>query len=79
MLTSLREPSSLFASLYNALNTKQEDGMLAQALHGSAINKIPNIPQCTLPPCPVYQTLLSDFSRVWLRDYSSIRMVTYCH
>ena len=40
-----------------------------QALQGSAINKIPNIPQCTLPPRPVYQTLLSDFSRVWLQDY----------
>jgi len=39
-----------------------------QALQGSAINKIPNILQCTLPPCPVYHTLLSDFSRVWLRD-----------
>ena len=32
-----------------------------QVLQGSANNKIPNIP---------YQTLLSDFSRVWLRDYS---------
>ena len=40
-----------------------------QALQGSAINKIPNILQCTLPPRPVYQTLLSDFSRVWLQDY----------
>ena len=27
------------------------------------------IPQCTLPPQPMCQTLLSDFSRVWLRDY----------
>ena len=25
--------------------------------------------QCTLPPQPIYQTLLSDFLRVWLRDY----------
>ena len=39
-----------------------------QALQGSVSNKIPNIPQCTLPPHPVYQTLLSDFSRFWLRD-----------
>jgi len=23
--------------------------------------EIPNIPQCTLPPCPIYQTLLSIF------------------
>ena len=29
-----------------------------QALQGSAINKILNILQCTLPPRPVYQTLL---------------------
>ena len=43
-----------------------------QALQGSAINKILNIPQCTLPPRPVYQTLLSDFSRVWLRDYHKV-------
>ena len=41
----------------------------SRALQGSARNKIPNIPQCTLPPRPVYQTLLSDFSRVWLWDY----------
>ena len=40
-----------------------------QALQSSAINKIPNIPQCTLPPQLMCQTLLSDFSRVWLRDY----------
>ena len=40
-----------------------------QVLQGSAINKILNISQCTLPPRPVYQTLLSDFLRVWLRDY----------
>ena len=32
-----------------------------QALQGPAINEIPNIPQSTLPPCPVYQTLLFDF------------------
>ena len=25
--------------------------------------------QCTLPPQPIYQTLLLDFSRVWFRDY----------
>ena len=25
--------------------------------------------QCTLPPQSIYQTLLSNFSRVWLRDY----------
>jgi len=43
-----------------------------QALQDSAINKIPNILQCTFPPHSVYQTLLSDFSRVWLRDYSNI-------
>ena len=41
-----------------------------QALQGLAINKIPNIPQCTLPsipprlPDPPFQ-----FSRVWLQDY----------
>ena len=40
-------------------------------LQGSARNKISNIPQCTLPPRPVYQTLFSDSSRVWLRDYFS--------
>ena len=34
----------------------------------STINKIPNIPQCTLPPRPIYQTLLFDFSRVWFQD-----------
>ena len=28
---------------------------------GSTINKIPNILQCTLPPCPIYQTLFSIF------------------
>ena len=39
-----------------------------QTLQGSAINKIPNILQCTLPPRPMCQTLLSDFSRVWLRE-----------
>ena len=39
-----------------------------QALQSSAITKIPNIPQCTLPSQPMCQTLLSDFSRVWLRD-----------
>ena len=27
------------------------------ATEGYTINKIPNIPQCTLPPRPVYQTL----------------------
>ena len=32
------------------------------ALQGSAIDKIPNILHCTLPPRPIYQTLLSDFS-----------------
>ena len=32
-----------------------------QTLQGSAINKIPNIPQCTLLPRPMCQTLLSDF------------------
>ena len=32
----------------------------------SESDKIPNIPQCTLTPCLVYQTLLSDISRVWL-------------
>ena len=26
--------------------------------------------QCTLPPYPIYQTLLLDFSRVWFRDYT---------
>ena len=31
------------------------------ATEGYTINKIPNIPQCTLPPHPVYQTLLSIF------------------
>ena len=40
-----------------------------QVLQGSAINKILKIPQCTLPPQPIYQTLLSNFLRVWLRDY----------
>ena len=25
--------------------------------------------QCTLPPQPIYQTRLFDFSRVWFRDY----------
>ena len=39
-----------------------------------AINKIPNIPQCALPPCPIYQTLLFDFSRVWIRNYAKIRV-----
>ena len=46
-----------------------------QALQGSAINKIPNIPQCTLPPQPIYQTRLSDFSRVWLQDYYQPKLV----
>ena len=32
---------------------------------GSASNKIQ---KCTLPPHPIYQTLLSDFLRFWLRD-----------
>ena len=32
----------------------------------SESDKIPNILQCTLPPCLNSQTLLSDFSRVWL-------------
>ena len=32
-----------------------------QGLQGSANNTIPNIPQCTLPPRPVYKTLLSNF------------------
>ena len=41
-----------------------------QTLQGSAINKIPNIPQCTLPPLPMCQTLLFNFSRVWFQDYS---------
>ena len=36
-----------------------------QTLQGSAINKIPNIPQCTLLPRLMCQTLLFDFSRVW--------------
>ena len=40
-----------------------------QTLQGSVTNKIPNIPQCTLPSRPIFQILLSDFSRVWLRDY----------
>ena len=40
-----------------------------QTLQGSAINKISNIPQCTLPPQLVCQTLLFDFLRVWFRDY----------
>ena len=31
------------------------------ATEGSTINKIPSIPQCTLPPRPVHQTLLSIF------------------
>ena len=31
------------------------------ALQGSTINKISKILQCTLPPHPVYQTLLFDF------------------
>jgi len=39
-----------------------------QTLQGSAIKKIPNIPQCALPPWPMCQTLLFDFSRVWFRD-----------
>ena len=38
-----------------------------QPLQGSAINKILNIPQCTLPPHPFYQTLLFNFSRVWFQ------------
>ena len=25
--------------------------------------------QCTLPPQPIYQTLLFDFLRIWLRNY----------
>ena len=29
--------------------------------------------QCTLPPCPIYQTLLFNFSRVWFQEY----MVAY--
>ena len=68
-----------------------------QTLQGSAINEIPNIPQCTLHPAqcvvsrsqtlsqggeslatrdyPMCQTLLSDFSRVWLWDqYLSMTM-----
>ena len=28
--------------------------------------------QCTLPPQPVYQTFLFDFSRVWFQDYSVV-------
>ena len=48
-----------------------------QALQSSAINKIPNIPQCTLPPQPMCQTLLSDFSRVWLRDYLDLGCVIF--
>ena len=39
------------------------------ATEGSPIDKIPNVPQCTLLPRPIYQTLLFDFSRVWFRDY----------
>ena len=40
-----------------------------QALQGLAINKFLTFHSVTLPPCPVYQTLLSDFSRVWLWDH----------
>ena len=32
-----------------------------QAMGGSATIKIPNIPKCTLPPHPAYQTFLFDF------------------
>ena len=49
-----------------------EDRMLV-CVSGSAENSAgfanPNIPQCTCPPGPVYQTLLFDFSRVWYWDY----------
>ena len=38
----------------------------------SESDKIP-----TLPPCLIYQTLLSDFSRVWLRDYGLVSTVQY--
>ena len=41
------------------LQVVQQKALLAT--EGSAVIKIPNIPQCTLPHCPVYQTLLSIF------------------
>ena len=36
------------------------------ATEGLTINKIPNIPQCTLPSQPIYQTLLFNTgSKTW--------------
>ena len=74
MLTA-REPSSRFALFYKHQAGKIErlyvylvQHKTLQGLQCSAINEIPNIPQCTLLPHPVYQTLVSNFSRVWLRD-----------
>ena len=31
--------------------------------------------QCTLPPHPIYQTHVFDFSRVWFRDYSRCHLI----
>ena len=47
------------------------------AMEGSAINEIPNILKCTLPPHPVYQSLFFDFSRVWFRDITAANIQLY--
>ena len=72
---------TVFAFCFVLVSCKRQEGKIErlywclvqqktlQTLQGSAINKIPNIPQCTLPPRPMCQTLLFDFSRVWFRDY----------
>ena len=66
ILESCKHQVGKIECLYDVCLVQQKT---LQALQGSAINKIPNIPQCTLPPWPVYQTFLSDFLRVRLRDY----------
>ena len=59
-----------------------------QALQGSAIKKISNIPQCTLPLRPICQTLRSPVGRLGaavteykqhsLHLYNSIQAATIC-
>ena len=79
MLTACTRAVFTFCFILESYKTKRvrlehfcESVVLQTALlatEGSTINKIPNIPQCTLPLHPVHQTLLFDFSRVWFRDY----------
>ena len=40
----------------------------------SAINRVPHIPQSTVPPCPVYQTLLFDFGGSGSETKISVRV-----